>query len=129
MCKFAEAFEHFEKGGEFFCFVGQSTQAVTGVYNLYRASQVLFPGEKILGHAKQFSAKYLKAKTAADLLDKWIIAKDLPGEVWSKNPFNITQIFLCWVVGEVEVEILTLPFPESNSQIKETKSHSTVPLL
>ncbi|KAL9430942.1 hypothetical protein AB3S75_026186 [Citrus x aurantiifolia] len=77
----AEVFEHFEKGGEFFCFVGQSTQAVTGVYNLYRASQVLFPGEKILGHAKQFSAKYLKAKTAADLLDKWIIAKDLPGEV------------------------------------------------
>ncbi|KAG8389342.1 hypothetical protein BUALT_Bualt02G0219300 [Buddleja alternifolia] len=36
----ADVFKHFEKGGEFFCFVGQSNQAVTGMYNLYRASQV-----------------------------------------------------------------------------------------
>ncbi|KAL0391004.1 UNVERIFIED_CONTAM: Kolavenyl diphosphate synthase TPS5, chloroplastic [Sesamum calycinum] len=36
----ADVFKHFENGGEFFCFVGQSDQAVTGIYNLYRASQV-----------------------------------------------------------------------------------------
>ncbi|KAL0370519.1 UNVERIFIED_CONTAM: Kolavenyl diphosphate synthase TPS5, chloroplastic [Sesamum angustifolium] len=36
----ADVFKHFENGGEFFCFVGQSDQAVTGIYNLYWASQV-----------------------------------------------------------------------------------------
>ncbi|KAL4352900.1 hypothetical protein GQ457_06G029270 [Hibiscus cannabinus] len=78
----AEVFRHFEKGGEFFCFVGQSNQAITGIFNLYRASQVVFPGEKILEDAKRFSSTFLKQKQAADeLLDKWIITKDLPGEV------------------------------------------------
>lgn len=78
----SDVFRHFEKGGEFFCFVGQSNQAITGIFNLYRASQVLFPGEKILEDAKRFSSKFLTQKQAADeLLDKWIITKDLPGEV------------------------------------------------
>ncbi|KAI8522907.1 hypothetical protein RHMOL_Rhmol13G0033300 [Rhododendron molle] len=36
----ANVFRHFEKDGEFFCFAGQSTQGVTPMYNLYRASQV-----------------------------------------------------------------------------------------
>lgn len=75
-------FEHFKKGNEFICFAGQSTQAVTGMYNLFRASQVLFPGENILEGAKDFSTKFLREKQASDeLLDKWIITKDLPGEV------------------------------------------------
>ncbi|KAG5055294.1 hypothetical protein JHK85_007804 [Glycine max] len=75
-------FEQFKKNGEFFCFSGQSNQAVTGMFNLYRASQVLFQGEKILEDAKNFSAKFLTEKRAANgLLDKWIITKDLPGEV------------------------------------------------
>ncbi|XVF32570.1 hypothetical protein REPUB_Repub17cG0093600 [Reevesia pubescens] len=78
----ADVFRHFEKGGEFFCFVGQSNQAVTGIFNLFRASQVVFPGDKILEDAKRFSSKFLREKQAADeLLDKWIITKDLPGEV------------------------------------------------
>ncbi|KAG7970545.1 hypothetical protein I3843_07G089500 [Carya illinoinensis] len=78
----ANVFQHFEKGGEFFCFSGQSTQAVTGMFNLYRASQVLFPGEKILENAKQFSSNFLREKQAAnELFDKWIIMKDLPSEV------------------------------------------------
>ncbi|KAK7285344.1 hypothetical protein RJT34_20113 [Clitoria ternatea] len=75
-------FKHFEKNGEFFCFAGQSNQAVTGMFNLFRASQLLFQGEKILEDAKNFSAKFLSEKRAANqLLDKWIITKDLPGEV------------------------------------------------
>ncbi|RDY13966.1 hypothetical protein CR513_01029, partial [Mucuna pruriens] len=75
-------FENFKKNGEFFCFSGQSNQAVTGMFNLFRASQVLFQGEKILEDAKNFSAKFLTEKRAAnELLDKWIITKDLPGEV------------------------------------------------
>ncbi|GFP92298.1 ent-copalyl diphosphate synthase chloroplastic [Phtheirospermum japonicum] len=78
----ADVFKNFEKGGEFFCFAGQSTQAVTGMYNMYRASQLKFPGEQILADAADFSANFLKKKRANnDLLDKWIITKDLPGEV------------------------------------------------
>nr|QWD59163.1 ent-copalyl diphosphate synthase [Aconitum carmichaelii] len=77
-----DVFKHFEKGGEFFCFAGQSTQAVTGLFNLYRATQVMFPGEIILERAKSFAYKFLRQKQAAnELLDKWIITKDLPGEV------------------------------------------------
>jgi ent-copalyl diphosphate synthase len=79
---FIDVFKHFERNGEFFCFAGQCTQAVTGMYNLYRATQVLFPGEKILEHAKHFSSKFLKEKREAnELIDKWIIMKNLPEEV------------------------------------------------
>ena len=75
-------FKNFVKDGVFFCFAGQSTQAVTGMFNTYRASQVLYPGEKILEDARQFSAKFLTEKRVAnELFDKWIITKDLPGEV------------------------------------------------
>ncbi|XP_054815070.1 ent-copalyl diphosphate synthase, chloroplastic-like isoform X2 [Prosopis cineraria] len=78
----ANVFKHFERNGEFFCIAGQSTQAVTGMFNLYRASQVGFPGEMILEDAKKFSAKFLREKRAAnELIDKWIIMKNLPGEV------------------------------------------------
>ncbi|XP_042379535.1 ent-copalyl diphosphate synthase 1-like [Zingiber officinale] len=72
----------FEKDGEFVCFAGQSNQAVTGMFNLNRAAQVAFPGEEILERAKSFSYAFLREKQAAhQLLDKWIITKDLPGEV------------------------------------------------
>lgn len=86
-CDLIDVFKHFEKDGEFVCIAGQSTQAVTGMFNLYRASdQVMFPGEKILEEAKQFSSKFLRQKQASnDLLDKWIITKDLPGEVILQN--------------------------------------------
>ncbi|XP_059437233.1 ent-copalyl diphosphate synthase 1-like isoform X1 [Corylus avellana] len=78
----ADVFQHFRKGDEFFCFAGQSTQAVTGMFNLYRASQVVFPGEKILEDAKHFAFNFLREKqTANELFDKWIIMKDLPSEV------------------------------------------------
>ncbi|MCL7021881.1 hypothetical protein MKW94_011434 [Papaver nudicaule] len=77
-----DVFRHFKKGDEFFCFHGQSTSAVTGMFNLYRASQVMFPGETILEEAKQYSSTFLRKKQASnELLDKWIITKDLPGEV------------------------------------------------
>ncbi|KAK9083890.1 hypothetical protein Scep_030361 [Stephania cephalantha] len=77
-----DAFRSFQRGEEFFCFAGQSNQAITGIYNLFRASQVSFPGEKILEEARAFAYKFLREKQAANkLLDKWIIAKDLPGEV------------------------------------------------
>ncbi|KAK9067613.1 hypothetical protein SSX86_011724 [Deinandra increscens subsp. villosa] len=77
-----DVFRQFEKDGTFVCFAGQSTQAVTGMFNLYRASQTLYPEERILVDAKKFSYNYLtKKQSRNELLDKWIIAKDLPGEV------------------------------------------------
>ncbi|XP_057507462.1 ent-copalyl diphosphate synthase 1-like [Actinidia eriantha] len=110
----ADVFRHFEKGGDFFCFIGQSTQAVTGMFNLYRASQVLFPGEKILEDAKKFSSKFLREKRARnELLDKWIITKDLPGEVgygldvpWNASlPRLETRFYLEQYGGEDDVWI------------------------
>jgi hypothetical protein len=75
-------FKNFEKDGEFFCFVGQSTQAVTGMYNLNKASQIGFQGEDILDRARIFSYEFLRQREAQGMLhDKWIIAKDLAGEV------------------------------------------------
>ncbi|PWZ53268.1 Ent-copalyl diphosphate synthase 1, chloroplastic [Zea mays] len=77
-----DVFKNFEKDGEFFAFVGQSNQAVTGMYNLNRASQISFPGEDVLHRAGAFSYEFLRRKQAEGALrDKWIISKDLPGEV------------------------------------------------
>lgn len=77
-----EVFRNFEREGEFFGFMGQSNQSVTGIYNLNRASQLVFSGEDILNQANSFSHHFLRDKQASNLLlDKWVIAKDLPGEV------------------------------------------------
>ena len=44
----------------------------------------MFPGEKILEDAKQFAENYLTQKREKNqLIDKWIIMKELPGEVCS----------------------------------------------
>ncbi|XP_031399377.1 (-)-kolavenyl diphosphate synthase TPS28, chloroplastic isoform X2 [Punica granatum] len=78
----ANVFEIFKNGSKFETFVGQSTEAVTGMFNLYRASHVQFPGETILDDAKEYAINFLTQKRAANqLLDKWIITKDLSGEV------------------------------------------------
>lgn len=82
LCTCIDVFKNFEKDGEFFAFVGQSNQAVTGMYNLNRASQISFPGEDVLHRAGAFSYEFLRRKQAEGALrDKWIISKDLPGEV------------------------------------------------
>ncbi|KAH6799651.1 hypothetical protein C2S51_036135 [Perilla frutescens var. frutescens] len=77
-----DAFKQFEKGGEFCCIGGQWGHGITDMYNLYRASQLLFPAENILVDAKYYSAKFLHQKRVNNaMVDKWIITKDLPGEV------------------------------------------------
>lgn len=82
-----DVFKQFEKGAdEFVCMAGQSSQAVTGLFNLLRAAQCLHPGEKIFEKAKKFCSKFLKEKRACNqLYDKWIVSKDLPGEVCEKT--------------------------------------------
>ncbi|KAI6695564.1 hypothetical protein NL676_023274 [Syzygium grande] len=78
----ADVFQRFKRGNEFSSFEGQSTEAVTGMFNLYRASELIFPGEKILEDANRHALKFLRRKQEAnELVDKWIITKDLPGEV------------------------------------------------
>ncbi|KAF5189238.1 Copalyl diphosphate synthase, partial [Thalictrum thalictroides] len=76
------ALQHFERDGEFFCFVGQNSQGITEMLSLYRASQLLFPGEKILEEAKSFSSNFLRKKQdLGQIADRWLITKDLVGEV------------------------------------------------
>lgn len=65
-----DVFQHFKKEGQFVCFPGQSTETVTVMFSLYRASQALFPGEKILNEAKNFSHKFLAEKRSAKILDR-----------------------------------------------------------
>ncbi|KAM3373697.1 ent-copalyl diphosphate synthase 5 [Capsicum galapagoense] len=131
----ADVFKHFESGGEFFCFVGQSNQAVTGMYNLYRASQLMFPGEKIFEHAKIFTSNFLREKRAQNqLLDKWIITKDLPGEVgyaldvpwYASLPRLETRFFLEQYGGEDDVWIgktlYRMPLVNNNRYLELAKS-------
>ncbi|CAK9147053.1 unnamed protein product [Ilex paraguariensis] len=130
-----DVFQHFESGGEFFCFAGQSNQAVTGMYNLYRASQMVFPGEKILENAKTFSSKFLRDKRANnELLDKWIITKDLPGEVgyaldvpWCASlPRVETRFYLEHYGGDDDVWIgktlYRMPYVNNNIYLELAKS-------
>lgn len=77
-----DVFLHFKENGHFVGIPGQMVQALTAMLNLYRASQELFPGEKILDDTKKYSYNFLTIKRSTnELLDKWVIAKDLPGEV------------------------------------------------
>nr|UNZ93479.1 isokolavenyl diphosphate synthase [Scutellaria baicalensis] len=77
-----DVFKQFERCGEFFSFFGQSSDAVLGMFNLYRASQILFPGEDKLADARKYAANYLQKRRLNNrIVDKWIINKDLPGEV------------------------------------------------
>ncbi|KAL4312575.1 hypothetical protein GQ457_01G053180 [Hibiscus cannabinus] len=132
----ADVFRHFEKGGEFFCFVGQSNskQAVTEIFNLYRASQVRFPGDKILEDADRFSTSFLRQKQAAhQLLDKWIITKDLPGEVgyalrfpWHASlPRVETRFYIEQYGGEDDVWIgktlYRMPYVNNNAYLELAK--------
>ncbi|XP_027188128.1 ent-copalyl diphosphate synthase, chloroplastic isoform X2 [Cicer arietinum] len=125
-----DVFKHFEKSGEFVCFPGQLNQAVTGMFNLYRASQVLFHGENILENAKDFSAKFLAEKRASNqLLDKWIITKDLPGEVgyaldvpwYASLPRLETRFYLEQYGGENDVWIGKTLYRWLNKNKREEK--------
>ncbi|KAK8614651.1 hypothetical protein V6N13_068448 [Hibiscus sabdariffa] len=130
----ADVFRHFEKDGEFFCFVGQSNQAVTGIFNLYRASQVQFPGDQILEDARRFSSNFLRQKQAAhQLLDKWIITKDLPGEAryalefpWHASlPRVETRFYIQQYGGENDVWIgktlYRMPYVNNNAYLELAK--------
>ncbi|KAL3512625.1 hypothetical protein ACH5RR_025342 [Cinchona calisaya] len=77
-----DVFKNFKKDDKFCCYPGQIMESPSPIFNLYRASQVLYTGEKILEEAKTFAHSFLQNWLASDRhLDKWVIAKDLPSEV------------------------------------------------
>ncbi|KAL9228083.1 hypothetical protein vseg_003699 [Gypsophila vaccaria] len=131
----ADVFKNFEKDGEFVCFAGQSTQAVTGMYNLLRASQLQYPGETILDKARNFSYNFLREMQASNLLfDKWIITKDLPGEVtyaldtpwYASLPRIETRFYIEQYGGENDVWIgktlYRMPFVNNNLYLELAKA-------
>ncbi|KAL8503851.1 hypothetical protein ACS0TY_022537 [Phlomoides rotata] len=74
--------KNFKKEGKFYCLGGEMTSSATATYNLYRATQIQFPGEEILEEARNFSYKVLQDKLANNqLADKWVISKHLPDEI------------------------------------------------
>ncbi|KAL8143258.1 hypothetical protein V2J09_016290 [Rumex salicifolius] len=130
----ADVFEKFRKEGEFMCFAGQSSQAVTGMFNLYRASQLQYPGETVLQEARSFSSNYLTQKKASNqLLDKWIIQKDLPGEVsyaldlpwYASLPRIEARFYIEQYGGEDDVWIgktlYRMPYVSNNSYLELAK--------
>eukprot|EP01018_Ginkgo_biloba_P029635 Gb_38697 [translate_table: standard] len=52
----------------FFCSIGQSLRDVRSMLNLYRASYVAFPEEKVMEDARIFPTEYLKAITKCEVL-------------------------------------------------------------
>ncbi|KAL0401010.1 UNVERIFIED_CONTAM: Peregrinol diphosphate synthase TPS1, chloroplastic [Sesamum latifolium] len=83
-----DVLKNFKKDDGFTCFYGQTFESLSPVFNLYRASQVVFPGEKILEEANAFCKKFLHEKiTSNQLLDKWLISQHFADEV--KNGWEI----------------------------------------
>jgi hypothetical protein len=84
-------FKHFEKDGEFVCYHGQTNKSITAMYNTYRAAQVAFPGESELERANVYCRGFLEEKRASGKFgDKWVIPKDLAGEVPKSKCFMAT---------------------------------------
>ncbi|XP_022875577.1 ent-copalyl diphosphate synthase, chloroplastic-like [Olea europaea var. sylvestris] len=77
-----DVLNQFKNNDKFSCFVYQMIESTTPIYNLYRASQVQFHGEKILEEAKEFSYSFLQERLASDkFLDKWVISKHIHDEI------------------------------------------------
>nr|O24474.1 RecName: Full=Myrcene synthase, chloroplastic; AltName: Full=Aggmyr; Flags: Precursor [Abies grandis]AAB71084.1 myrcene synthase [Abies grandis] len=49
-----------DQNGQFVCSPGQTEGEIRSVLNLYRASLIAFPGEKVMEEAEIFSTRYLK---------------------------------------------------------------------
>ncbi|XP_020548867.1 copal-8-ol diphosphate hydratase, chloroplastic-like [Sesamum indicum] len=83
-----DVLKRFKKDDGFSCFYGQTFESLSPIFNLYRSSQVLFPGEKILEEAIAFCKKFIHEKiTSNQLLDKWLISPRFADEV--KNGWEI----------------------------------------
>ncbi|WOL20371.1 Bifunctional levopimaradiene synthase, chloroplastic [Canna indica] len=88
----SDVLEYFrDNDGNFICFPGQTHRGVSDMFNLYRFTQLAFPGEKILKEAKAFGQEYLRnCVENNDVDDKWSVKKALDKEVAHvlKNPWR-----------------------------------------
>ncbi|KAM7503070.1 hypothetical protein LguiB_001974 [Lonicera macranthoides] len=109
-----DAFWHFKYGDAFCCFPRQTSESVTAIFDLFRATQLQFPREKVMDEAKNFSYNFLRKREANNtLIDKWVILKDLPGEVgyaldmpfFANLPRVETRIYIEQYGGEEDVWI------------------------
>ncbi|PIN03009.1 Copal-8-ol diphosphate hydratase [Handroanthus impetiginosus] len=96
-------FRNFKNDNKFSCYGGQIIESPSPIYNLYRASQIRFPGEEILEEAEQFAYNFLQEKLERNqVLDKWVISKHLPDEIkiglempwYSSLPRVLTRFYL-----------------------------------
>ncbi|PIN03008.1 Copal-8-ol diphosphate hydratase [Handroanthus impetiginosus] len=104
-----DALANFKKDNEFTCYVGQSFESPSPIFNLFRASQVLFPGEIILEEAREFSHHFLQEKLEKNqLLDKWLISKHLPHEITNglEMPWyaSLPRIEACFYIENYSVD-------------------------
>ncbi|KAH9310981.1 hypothetical protein KI387_026016, partial [Taxus chinensis] len=77
-----DVFLGYLKDGDFLPSVEKSGEALSAMLNLYKASQLMFPGERILEEAKCFSGDYLaKSDVKSIMHDKNVILKNLDGEI------------------------------------------------
>jgi hypothetical protein len=57
----SDVFEHFkDQMGRIACSANQTERQISSILNLFRASLIAFPGEKVMEEAEIFSAAYLK---------------------------------------------------------------------
>jgi len=57
----ADVLKHFkDQNGQFACSPSEAEGELRSIVNLYRASLIAFPGEKVMEEAEIFSTKYLK---------------------------------------------------------------------
>ncbi|PIN17900.1 Ent-copalyl diphosphate synthase [Handroanthus impetiginosus] len=96
-------FRNFKNDNKFSCYGGQIVESPSAIYNLYRASQIRFPGEKILEEAEQFAYNLLQEKLESNqVLDEWFISKHFPDEIriglempwYSSLPRVLTRFYL-----------------------------------
>jgi ent-copalyl diphosphate synthase len=84
MLSIADVLENFrdDDDGNLICYPGESHRGVSDMFNVYRYTQIAFPGEKILKEAKTFLEEYLKnCVKEKKINDKWSLKKSLEKEV------------------------------------------------
>nr|AFU61897.1 labd-13-en-8-ol diphosphate synthase [Salvia sclarea] len=75
--------KHFkQQDGKFSCYIGQSVESASPMYNLYRAAQLRFPGEEVFEEATKFAFNFLQEMLVKDRLqERWVISDHLFDEI------------------------------------------------
>ncbi|CAA3008867.1 Copal-8-ol diphosphate hydratase [Olea europaea subsp. europaea] len=127
-----DVLNQFKNNDKFSCFVYQMIESTTPIYNLYRASQVQFHGEKILEEAKEFSYSFLQERLASDkFLDKWVISKHIHDEIrkglempwYASLPSAEAKYYIEHYGGEDDKWIYLLQMPDisNNKNLEHAK--------